>query len=182
MSITSIERDVLASAPPSIVRITSTDTLATIGTAGYLLAQADVIEDLNSGAFSWLDTDYVLVNGSDGWAFFETADDFESLSVVAFTSLPNGSVTLAKLAAGITPSHIVKFADQETTAGGAAAEAFTVTGALATDLAFVQIVDNGTANVTAVQAVVTSNTLTVTFSADPGADTVINYQLLRAAS
>lgn len=94
----------------------------------------------------------------------------------------DANVTLAKLAAGITPSHIVKFADQVTTAGGAAAEAITVTGAAATDLAFVQMVDDGTANVTIVDAVVTLNTLTVTFSADPGNDCVINYQLLRAAS
>lgn len=67
--------------------------------------------------------------------------------------------------------------------GGAAAEAFTVTGAVAaTDRAFVQVVDNGTANVTVLQAVVTANTLTVTFSGNPGADTIINYQLIRAAS
>lgn len=88
---------------------------------------------------------------------------------------------LGPIGAGeVTQSHVIAFAGQETTAGGAAAEAFTVTGALATDLAFVQIVDNGTSNVTALQAVMTANTLTVTFSANPGADTVINYQILRS--
>lgn len=95
----------------------------------------------------------------------------------------NANVTLAKLAAGITPSHVIKFANQVTTVGGAAAEAFTVTGAVAaTDRAFVQVVDDGTANVTVLQAVVTANTLTVTFSADPGNDTIINYQIIRVAS
>lgn len=95
----------------------------------------------------------------------------------------NANVTLAKLAAGITPSHVIKFADQVTTVGGAAAEAFTVTGAVgATDRAFVQVVNDGTANVTVLQAVVTDNTLTVTFSANPGNDTVINYQIIRAVS
>jgi hypothetical protein len=95
----------------------------------------------------------------------------------------NANVTLAKLAAGITPSHVIKFANQVTTAGGAAAEAFTVTGAVgATDRAFVQVVNDGTSNVTVLQAVVTDNTLTVTFSANPGNDTVINYQLIRAAA
>lgn len=93
------------------------------------------------------------------------------------------AVTLAKLATGISPAAVVKFAGQVTTAGGAAAEAITVTGAVAaTDRAYVQMVDNGTNNVTIVSAVVTTNTLTVTFSGDPGADTIINYQLLRAAS
>ncbi len=95
----------------------------------------------------------------------------------------NANVTLAKLASGITPSHVIKFANQLTTVGGAAAEAFTVTGAVgATDRAFVQIVDDGTGNVTVLQAVVTDNTLTVTFSANPGNDCVFNYQIIRAVS
>lgn len=95
----------------------------------------------------------------------------------------NANVTLAKLAAGITPAAVIKYAAQYTTTGGAAAEAITVTGAVAaTDRAFVQMVDDGTANVTIVSAVVTNNTLTVTFSADPGNDVVINYQIIRAAS
>lgn len=95
----------------------------------------------------------------------------------------NANVTLAKLASGITPSHVIKFANQLTTVGGAAAEAFTVTGAVgATDIAFVQIVNDGTGNVTVLQAVVTDNTLTITFSANPGNDTVFNYQIIRAAS
>lgn len=102
---------------------------------------------------------------------------------VTTAKILNANVTLAKLAAGITPSHVIKFGGQVTTAGGAAAEAITVTGAVAaTDRAFVQVVDNGTNNVTVLQAVVTTNTLTVTFSADPGADCIINYQLIRAAA
>lgn len=102
---------------------------------------------------------------------------------VTTVKILNANVTLAKLASGIAPSHIIKFANQVTTVGGAAAEAFTVTGAVAaTDRAFVQVVDNGTNNVTVLQAVVTNDTLTVTFSADPGADAIINYQIIRAAS
>jgi hypothetical protein len=104
-------------------------------------------------------------------------------NAITTVKIADANVTLAKLAAGITPSHVIKFASQVTTVGGAAAEAFTVTGAVAaTDRAFVQVVDNGTANVTALQAVVTNNTLTVTFSADPGNDTIINYQIIRAVS
>ena len=97
-------------------------------------------------------------------------------------TLASGSVGFTQLASGITPSHIVKFAGKPTTVGGAAAEAFTVTGIAATDLAFVQIVNDGTGNVTVLQAVCTTNTLTVTFSANPGNDTVFNYQILRAAT
>jgi hypothetical protein len=104
-------------------------------------------------------------------------------NAITTAKILDANVTLAKLAAGITPSHVIKFADQVTTVGGAAAEAFVVTGAVgATDRAFVQVVDDGTANVTVLQAVVTDNTLTVTFSANPGADCIINYQIIRAAS
>ena len=104
-------------------------------------------------------------------------------NAITTAKILNANVTLAKLAAGITPSHVIKFGGQLTSVGGSAAEAFTVTGAVAaTDRAFVQVVDNGTNNVTVLQAVVTNNTLTVTFSGDPGADTVINYQLIRAAA
>lgn len=104
-------------------------------------------------------------------------------NAITTAKILNANVTLAKLAAGITPAAVIKFFGQSTTVGGAAAEAITVTGAVAaTDRAFVQMVDNGTNNVTIVSAVVTANTLTVTFSGDPGADTIINYQLIRAAS
>lgn len=104
-------------------------------------------------------------------------------NAVTTAKILDANVTLAKLAPGIAPSHVIKFANQVTTVGGAAAEAFTVTGAVAaTDRAFVQVVDNGTANVTVLQAVVTNDTLTVTFSGNPGADCIINYQIIRAAS
>lgn len=69
-----------------------------------------------------------------------------------------------------------------TTAGGAAAEAITVTGAATTDIPFVTMQDDGTSNVTIVSAAITANTLTVTFSADPGSDTIISYQILRPTS
>ena len=94
----------------------------------------------------------------------------------------NANVTLAKLASGITPSHIVKDAAQVTTVGGSATEAFTVTGVAATDLVFVQVKNDGTNNRTVLSAAATLNTITVIFSGDPGADLVLYYQVLRAAS
>lgn len=287
MAITAISRDWGVS--PSIVRVTTTDDLAAITTAGYLTAQADNIALINNGEFEWVDGDFVAIDYSDGEGFFtrdatnNTFDasaitpgslsdtlqngnifvgnasnvatgvtpsgditlsntgvfaiatgvivnaDVNASAAIAYSKLAalpsanilvgsagnvatavaatgdvtitntgvtaiaanavttakilDANVTLAKLAAGITPSHVIKFANQVTTVGGAAAEAFTVTGAVAaTDRAFVQIVDNGTANVTALQAVVTTNTLTVTFSGNPGNDCILNYQIIRVAS
>ncbi len=104
-------------------------------------------------------------------------------NAITTAKILDANVTLAKLAAGITPSAIIKFNGQLTTVGSNATEAFAVAGALAaTDRAFVQVVNNGTGNVTVLEAVVTNDTLTITFSADPQNDTVFNYQLIRAAA
>lgn len=103
-------------------------------------------------------------------------------NAVTTAGILNANVTLAKLAPGITPSHVVKFAAQYTTVGGAAAEAITIAGVLASDLPFVQLVAPGTNTVSVTFAVATTNTLTVTFSANPGNNAIVNYQILRAAS
>lgn len=105
-----------------------------------------------------------------------------AISNAGATTIQAAAIDLAMLSAGITPSHVVKFAGQPTTVGGAAAEAFAVAGVLATDLAFVQMIDQGTNVVTALIAVCTVDTLTVTFSGNPGADAIFNYQILRAAA
>lgn len=148
----------------------------------------------NAGLSTTLSSGNMFVGNSSNIATgVAPSGDIASVSTAgAFTIANNAittakinaaAVTLAKLATGIAPAAVIKFASQVTTAGGAAAEVITVTGAVAaTDRAYVQMVDNGTNNVTIVSAVVTTNTLTVTFSGDPGADTIINYQLVRAAS
>ena len=92
------------------------------------------------------------------------------------------NVTLAKLAAGITPSHVVKFAGTSAPyAGGGTSTAITVTGAQATDVA-TAVIRASTNSVSINKAVLTADTLTITFSADPGAATTIDYSVLRAAS
>lgn len=160
----------------------NTDTLAAIAASGYF----------NQMKYALGLDDMIFVVGSDGTqqrivssainASPVTTTLFAGAGSVDTADIADSAVTLAKLATGITPSHIVKFAGKPTTVGGAAAEAFAIAGVAATDLAFVQIVDNGTANVTALQAVCTLNTLTVTFSGNPGADCVFNYQILRAVA
>jgi len=77
------------------------------------------------------------------------------------------------------PSHYIAYAGTHQTVGGAAAEAITVTGALATDI---PIVIYNTTNDTdsILKAVVTANTLTVTCSADPSSVHAFSYMLLRA--
>ena len=80
MAIQSITRD--WGPVPCIVRVVSSDSLSTIGTIGYITAQAANIIAINDGAFTWLPTDVVLVSASDGWAFFSISPDFTSLNVL----------------------------------------------------------------------------------------------------
>ncbi len=89
MAITSIKRDEAYS--PFIVRILSSNTLAEIGTANYLVGQADEIAALNQGPFEWEVSDLVLVYASDGWGFFQIDPDFESLTPFAFDSTVIGA-------------------------------------------------------------------------------------------
>ncbi len=77
------------------------------------------------------------------------------------------------------PSHYVFAAGVHTTVGGAAAEAITVSGMLATDIPIVYYNTTDDTD-TIVKAVPTAGTLTVTMSADPGATHKLAYMLLRA--
>lgn len=143
------------------------ETLATISASGFF---NDFQQSVVSGdEFGPLQVgDILFLNGNDGSGIYQIDSISTNVTVAAYTS------------SAATASHVVKFAGQETTAGGSASESFTVTGALATDLAFVQVVNDGTNNVTVLQADVSADSLDVTFSGDPSSDTVINYQILRA--
>jgi len=105
----------------------------------------------------------------------------EGGTLPAPVAIEEGSVTLALLDEGIAPAFVVKFAGQHTTAGGDANETATVTGVLATDIAIATIEDNGTNDVTLLQAAAAANAVNFTLSADPGTDCIINYMVLRKA-
>ena len=93
-----------------------------------------------------------------------------------------GAVNLAKLAAGITPSHVVKFAGTFSTLGGDASEAITVTGAAATDIVQVTVKTAGATPRSIVAATAALNAINVTLSGDPSTDHVLQYVVLRAAA
>lgn len=93
----------------------------------------------------------------------------------------DASVTLAKLATGVSPSHVVKFAAKYTTLGGSATEAITVTGVASTDIVIVSLNTKGATPRTILTAAPTTNTITLVFSGDPSTDHVVAYMVLRAA-
>lgn len=96
--------------------------------------------------------------------------------------LTAGSVTLAKLASGVSPSHVAKFAGTFTTAGGDTAETITVTGALATDIVVVTVKTVGASPTTITAAAANTDAIDVTMAADPSTDHVLQYVVFRAAA
>jgi hypothetical protein len=71
---------------PCIVRVTTTDDLAAITTAGYLTDEEANIEALQNGEFEWVDGDMVAIFYSDGEGFF-TRDSTDN-TFVALATVP----------------------------------------------------------------------------------------------
>lgn len=92
------------------------------------------------------------------------------------------AVTLAKLATGITPSHVVKFAGSIAWSGSGTGLAATITGLASTDKVVASIRTAPTQAGYLVSAAPTTNTLTLTLSAaNTSNDAVIDYVVFRAA-
>lgn len=163
-----------------VIYVEASDTNAFVSISAVTTAVTVTKDVLRDGSFTSGSINASKLIVSEGnLVVGDAADNGSLLDMTTSGTIIRSNGSTAVAVAG--PSHIIRFAGQPTTAGGAAAEAITVTGALAaSDYAFVQMVDDGTNNTTIVNAVVTDDTLTVTFSGDPGADAVINYQIIRA--
>jgi hypothetical protein len=161
----------------------------TIGNTGVtaIAAGAIVNADINAAAaiaFSKLATlasTNILVGSAGGVATSVAMTGDVTISNTGVTAIGATKVTLAMLAAGITPSHVIKFAGKEANGGGSATIAITVTGVLTTDVVFAQV-EASTAAVSVQKVTPTADTITVLLSGDPGAATVISYEALRAAT
>lgn len=123
-----------------------------------------------------------LVAGASTVSYVALAAAGLASDSVTTVKILNANVTLAKLAAGITPSHIVVFAGKYTTLGGSATEAQTVTGVASTDIVLATLQAKGATPRTILTSAPTLNTITYVFSGDPSTDHVVSYQVLRAAS
>jgi len=106
-----------------------------------------------------------------------TADSVSSVKII------NANVTLAKLAPGITPSHIVVKAGSITWSGSGASLATTIAGVAATDIVMCTIAVAPTQAAYIKAAAPTLNTITIVLSAaNTSNDAEISYQVLRAAA
>ena len=120
--------------------------------------------------------------GSTSSATFTLVGTVTALSVGTAQLAANG-VTLAKLASGITPSHVVKYAGKVTWSGSGASKAATVSGVLSTDIVTATIQTAPSQAAYLVSVAPTTDTVTSTLSAaNTSNDAVIAYQVLRAAS
>jgi len=119
---------------------------------------------------------------SDG-ALYRNTGSITSCTFTVVGTVGAGGVALVNLAAGITPSHIVKFAGKSTSEIDAdAAVVISAVGALAaTDFAQAQLVA-ATNVVYVTKTVVTNDTVTVTLSGNGGAGTIVSYVVYRAAA
>ena len=112
-----------------------------------------------------------------------TVDTIETADIdadaVTGAKILDATIELADLATIIAPSHVVKFAGAHAYAGGGTSDAATITGVAATDIVVATIKSKTNAGYLDL-AVPTTNTVTFTFSADPGANTVVYYTILTA--
>lgn len=118
--------------------------------------------------------------GNIGVGEIETADLADD--AVTGDKIADDAVSLEHLDAAITPSHIVVYAGEFTTAGGDTDETISVAGVVATDLCVVTLHTAGASPVTIVDASCGTDQIDVDMSADPSTDHVLTYVVYRAAA
>ena len=124
-----------------------------------------------------------LLIATDTGALYSNTGTATSASFVVGGTITNGSVLLASLATGISPSHVVKYAGTITWSGSGASLATTVTGVATTDIVMATITVKGTQAAYLVSAAPTLNTITLVLSAaNTSNDYQISYTVFRAAS
>ncbi len=120
---------------------------------------------------------------TDNGAQYRNTGTTASCTFTLIGTVGAGSVALANLSAGITPSHVVKYGGKITWAGSGAALATTVTGVLSTDIVQVTIQTAPTQAAYIKSAAPTTDTVTIVLSAaNTSNDAVIGYTVFRAAA
>jgi len=120
---------------------------------------------------------------SDNGAMYRNTGTTASCTFTLIGTVGAGGVALTNLAAGITPSHVVKYGGTITWSGSGASLATTVSGVAATDLVVASFLVSPTQAAYITKIVPTTNTLTITLSAaNTGNDAQISYIVYRAAA
>lgn len=150
----------------------------TVATVGGAAAEAFTISGVQAG-----DMAFVTYSATDDTDTIAKAVCTANTLTVTFSANPLTAhgihYIILRPRGNFKPSHYIFAAANYTTVGGAAAEAISITGLLATDVAIVKYRATDDTD-TILKAVCTAGTLTVTFSADPGATHAITYLIARA--
>ena len=150
----------------------------TAATAGGNVAEAITVTGALVGDIAF--ANYSATNDTDTISDVAVTADTVTVTASADPSTTHGyHYVVMRPRGAFKPSHYVAYAGVHTTVGGAAAEAITITGALATDIPIV-VYNTTNDSDTILKAVVTADTLTVTCSADPSTAHKLAYMLLRA--
>lgn len=170
-----------------VTSATGASTVTTIeysGTsASVSLAEGNVLVGNASGIAAALNaktSGQILVGNGTTVTSVAVSGDATLSSGGALTIAAN-AVELGMLASGIAPSHVVKYAGTHSYGGGGTSDAVTVSGVLATDIVMA-VIKASTNSVSVNKATPTTDTVTFTFSGDPGASTEVFYTVLRAAA
>ncbi len=135
------------------------------------------------GTLDALATNKIFIGSAGGTAAAQTMSGDATIVANGTLTIANSAVTLAKLASGITPSHVVKYGGKITWSGSGASLATTVTGVASTDIVVATIQTAPTQAAYLVSAAPTTDTVTVTLSAaNTSNDAVIAYTVFRAAA
>ena len=101
---------------------------------------------------------------------------------VTTAKILNANVTKAKLATGISANLMVMYAGDFTTVGGDVNESIPVVGMLGTDTVHVVVRTPGAVPVSIATVTPGADAIAVVMSADPAADHVLSYIVMRATS
>jgi hypothetical protein len=138
---------------PSIIYIDTDDTAAEVLATGYLTQAKQIYGNVFS------EKQLALVNTTSGVGLYQV-------------SISNdGQVSLQ---ARLNPGSTMIFGTTAAYAGGGTSHAFTVAGLTSSSIVTANILTSANA-VAIAKPVPTTDTLTVTFTADPGAGTTVNY-------
>ena len=132
--------------------------------------------DTPGGAYMWDPTASSTVSANDVYPNVSPGVFFYATVPVLYLNDAGQLTTFNGVP--VSSAFAIQYAGQNSYGGGSATHAITVTGVLATDLVFANI-QTSTNAVTVEKVTPTTNTITVLMSGDPGASTLINYQVLR---
>jgi len=161
-----------SSAPVSYIYDGLHDTQATILADDYFLAAEEIIATGALIQFQASDNALTLAKVTASSVSTVTLENLVSGSA----TIPDGSITRVKLAAGLAPIAALI----HTTVGGSTSEDITIAGLIAGDVVLCNIDTEGATPVTIKAAVADAGKVVVTFSADPSTDHKISVVAFKA--